>query len=273
MAFDESTRRNAIIVIVLSVCTAFTGNLFLAVTGIITGIITMTSTARNQGMDLVAMLAFATGILAMLYTFAILPVGVFILTANPARVCSISEGFTHAAGVGALGAPSPPHAPPLPYPWNLTETAQGHRYYGSVYYSPKIVHSMQYLSKVVCGDNAPAMLMMAATAVLSYAFFIVLPLMIYSLRILRAARREGACSDCAGPRQIVVQYAPAPVRGAPVRGAPVGAGGDPNIPVARAIPVHPGNMPGNLAHAVPAQPARGVSMGASTSTAAGKEMH
>ena len=56
----------------------------------------------------------------------------------------------------------------------MTEAAHGHATYGA-YYSPKMVHAMQYLSSMVCGPNAQSLLVLFGVLILSFSFCVVLP--------------------------------------------------------------------------------------------------
>ena len=121
----QATSKYAIGVIILSGIVTLTGNVFLGFLGLLAGGLTL-GNGLQRSPDLIFMLCFFMSITTMMHLFAVLPFGFYLLGSQPERVCGISramvnrfempfEGATLAGGQGTVG-----------YPWNTTESAQGH---------------------------------------------------------------------------------------------------------------------------------------------------
>jgi len=177
--------------------------------------------------------------------FAVLPFGVYLITASPKRVCDVSKAMIdrieHPYG-GAVAASG--QFDGLGYPWNMTEAAQGHTVTSTL--SPTLIKYTNKISEVVCGEKGAGALLAFGFAVLAFAFFIILPLAVLSLRLVRAARRSGGCNECmSGGLYEVVTVRPhlhasrvhAVPGGQAVPGGRPVAGRASNVPIAKAVPI------------------------------------
>ena len=127
----SDTPRYAIYVILLSSIILLAGNPFLGMVGIITGFMSFSTENFRRTPDLIAMLSFLTTFAALMHIFTILPVGVYLLAADPVRTCTYSKTMVskferyNEPFLGATVAPGQGDVA-LAYPLNMTETAQGH---------------------------------------------------------------------------------------------------------------------------------------------------
>lgn len=211
-----------------------TGNVFLGIIGILAG--TSAIMHMESSPDLVVMLSLTTAICAGVLFITVMPLGILLLGMSPERMCSGAQalqGRLTQPYEGAVVAEDQWQS--IGYPYNMTERAQGHEVASA--YSPTIVKYATQLSGVVCGPHAGTVLVAFALAVVAYAFIAVLPLMILSLRLSRAARRAGGCAACLTPMPMaVVVQVPPRVPHAPFAAAPVRPG-ESKVPIANAVPV------------------------------------
>ena len=112
----------------------------------------------------------------------------------------------------------------------MTERARGHQ---SSAYSPSVIQAAETVSGVVCGEDGAHAILGFGLAVMAYDLLIVLPLMVAALQLLKQARQEGGCSECAAPMQHAV-IVTVPPRGPP---RPNVVMRDPKVPLAQAVPI------------------------------------
>lgn len=212
-AAPASFRKNAIITIVLSLLCGLTGNGFLSFTGILTGILVLLNGERAP--DLIFMLSFMTGVLALVYTMTVLPAALFILFADPARICGVAEQmvrkYENYYGIFPrnAGEASPP---PLAYPWNMTTQAQRDTYYATGEGAEKAHTTMAVLHKIedlVCGEGAASTIVLFGMCMLAFCLLVLVPLTVTAMKLSRQARAMGGCSECGPtPRLVYSRIAP-----------------------------------------------------------------
>lgn len=242
----EPTTRLAVALLLLSSIIVFTGNPFLGFVGVITGSLSLSASNFQRSPDLIAMLAFVTSISALMQLFTILPFGFYLLFSDPAYICGYSkaavERFRDYDSATVASQPAV-----VGYPYNMTETAQGHGMPGPSNY-PQTIKYATTVSGIVCGDHAKSALFGLGMAVLAFALLVVLPLSVVALRLMRHARHNGGCAGCEGmPMQTVVvqvpryqmapggRVSPPPPRTVAASAKP--AGSSCSAPIAQAVPV------------------------------------
>ncbi len=239
------TEKHAIGVMALSALVLLSGNVFLSGVGLITGSLGFSFAGRSP--DLIIILCFLTATLTLLHLFTALPLGILLVSVDPATVCH------HLSGLVSK----------LEQTWASVEEADqgslagGARdsYTGKGMYSSIGSHQIEELHDRVCGEHGRSLLLAAGTLVLLFSFFVIFPLLLYTMRLLAAARRAAAAalnSAAFGAFSIVAGEPPA---------YPARAG--PHIPVARPI-VQP-----NLVTVAAVAPATGARPAAAPT----KEMH
>lgn len=249
----EPTTRTSIKLLVLSVLvtllsTRSHSGLFLGFCGMLLGGLSL-GDAMRRSPDLIAMLAFVTSVSALTYVFSLLPFAIFLLTVSPSRVCGVSKNV-----IARAEHPQQPLVQPasgqalvsLGYPWNMTETAQGHQdAVSAAYFMPSsVVAYAKQVSAVMCGPSAESFLLFIGLLVVAFAFLVVMPLAFLSLRLLRTAREAGGCDGCVQepPRAVFVRVPASAINGGARPGPSRGysAVRDPKVPLAQGQPVtHP----------------------------------
>jgi len=223
-------RRDAIIIIVLSTIVGLSGNAFLGLTGALCGTMVLCGNLERAP-DMIAMLSFATSLLAAIWSIMVLPVGIVLITASPQRLCAASQQM-----LGYINPTPADSTAPVGYPWNMTEAS--HPTYTA--FSPKLLGTTQRISGMVCGEDAGMFTALVGLGALLYFCGVCLPLMYLSGRLMRTARRAGGCNDCASGPQVIVmpqrmatnpQFVNAPIAVGRPTCDPSGA------PQARAVPV------------------------------------
>lgn len=229
-------RRNALIILVLSMLTVLGGNTFLAFTGTLTGAMALLNQGRTP--DLIFMLSFLTGVMTIIYLMTVLPYGFILLFSDRDRICDVAvsmlEKYEAYYGISYPGHEGSPSPPPLAYPWNETVSAQRATYYSTGAGAEKAHTTIEVLTKVqalVCGEGADAHILMIAALILLFSFGVLMPLAATTMRLARQARALGGCSECSpGPRRLVYTRMPTPnqqaaqppqSRGPPVVAVPV----------------------------------------------------
>jgi len=185
-------RRDAIIIIVLSTIVGLSGNAFLGLTGALCGTMVLCGNLERAP-DMIAMLSFATSLLAAIWSIMVLPVGIVLITASPQRLCAASQQM-----LGYINPTPADSTAPVGYPWNMTEAS--HPTYTA--FSPKLLGTTQRISGLVCGEDAGMFTALVGLGALLYFCGVCLPLMYLSGRLMRTARRAGGCNDCASGPQV-----------------------------------------------------------------------
>lgn len=235
----QETTKYCIYLIVLSILVGLCGNPFLGFCGMLTAGLSL-GNAMERTPDLIAMLSFITAMSAGIHAFTVMPLGFVLLTLSPERTCGYSSAMITRIE-SPWGEVIPASGQALPYPYNMTERAQGHQQVVEVY-APHTLKYAKTLHGVVCGENAGAMLAALGIVVILFAMLVVVPMMVVSLRLLRIARRNGGCAGCVShemyhPVVVTVPH-PGHPRGPYVASSSQGpARPDPKMPIAQAVPV------------------------------------
>ena len=263
----QATTKYAIGVIILSALVTFTGNVFLGFLGLLAGGLTL-SGGLQRSPDLIFMLSFFMAITTMMHLFAVLPFGFYLLGSQPERVCGISRAMVHRFEMPFEGATLAGGQGTVGYPWNMTESAQGHDVlpsysattikYAKTGERPSLTHPRTHapthprthvrrrpsarprtraVSALVCGDNAEGVLRGFGALVVAFALFVLFPLVFLSMRLLRAARQAGGCTECMAPMRAVVVSVPGVPRQARAGPSSGYAGSSNHVPIAQAVPI------------------------------------